>query len=87
MTVLEDIEAKLKTLRNHASETHAQGRSPRDVPVTLAYGIDIVVMLEQLATQVEALSATLPSHHHEIEVSKKTRQTSGPLGGDGVAPE
>lgn len=53
MSARTELVAKLRTLNNTASECRAQGRNPRDMPITLAFAIDLTTMVLALAVEVE----------------------------------
>lgn len=72
MTVREDINAKLATLQRHASSTYEQGRTPRDVPLSLQFGLDIMALMARLADTVTDAHA---EHFHEVEINKQKRAT------------
>lgn len=72
MSAREEIIDKLNRLKVQAENAHVQGRRPEDVPLSVRDGLDIVGMLLILVTHYD-------NHHHDITISKKERETTGPL--------
>lgn len=67
MTIID----KLEHLKNKAKACHDQGRDPSVVPLTLKDGIDIMASALVLVTYYD-------NHHHDVTVSNKERETTGP---------
>lgn len=66
-----EILDKLEQLKNKAKSCHDQGRDPSMVPLTLKDGIDIMGTALILVTHYD-------NHHHDVTVSNKERETTGP---------
>lgn len=65
------IQEKLERLQRMAAAAHDQGRSPKDVPLTLQDALDVTGLLFVLSTRYD-------HHHHDVTVNKTERETSAP---------
>lgn len=75
MTVRDEIAAKLEQFKRYERATFDQGRSPRDIALTLEGGVEILTLMGRLA---DALADAHGEHTHTYKVGGYDKQTTGP---------